>query len=397
MFDYVQRLLGERGLAPHGFCLLWDPALIWTHVIADALIGLAYFSIPVAIAYFLTHRRDVAFGWVVWMFAAFILACGATHFLAIWTLWNPDYGIEGLVKLATAIISVVTAAALWPLLPRAMALPSPAQLQAVNGALTERIAERDAALAALERAVGDRERAEERLRQAQKMEAVGHLSGGIAHDFNNLLTIIMANIDRVQRLPGGDARSAAALASAMAGTERAAKLTDQLLAFSRRQPLRPEVTDLRPLLAGVQCPAAIGADIRIESDISDALWPVQVDAGETEKALASLVANACEAMPGGGTLTVRAANLPGDDAATPDQVVIEIGDTGVGMDAGAIEHAFEPFFTTKGPGPGTGFGLSQVHGFITQSQGRIGISSTPGAGTTVRILLPRAGVALMDD
>ncbi len=143
--------------------------MIWTHVIADALIGIAYFSIPVAIVYFLTHRRDVAFGWIVWLFAAFIMACGATHFLSIWTLWHPDYGIEGLVKALTAIISVVTAVALWPLLPRAIALPSPAQLQMANAGLSLRIAERDTALAALYRETAERERAETMFRQSQKM------------------------------------------------------------------------------------------------------------------------------------------------------------------------------------------------------------------------------------
>ena len=399
MLDYLQRLLGERGLAPHGFCLLWDPALIWTHVVADALIGTAYFSIPIAIAYFLTRRRDVAFGWVVWMFAAFIMACGATHFLSIWVLWHPDYGIEGLVKVATAAVSVFTAIALWPLLPRAIALPSPAQLQAVNGVLTERIAERDAALVALERATAERERAEARLREAQKLEAVGRLTGGIAHDFNNLMTIVMGNLDRAQRLPAGDPRKAAALSRAMAGTERAAKLTDQLLAFSGRQALQPEVADLRPQLARLPVDAsAEQPSITVETAIDPQLWPVLVDGSETEKALANLVANARDAMPDGGTLTVRAVNCPdgSDDGPPGDHVLIEIADTGRGMDAATLEHAFEPFFTTKGLGQGNGLGLSQVHGFISQSRGRISIASRPGEGTTVRILLPRAPDSLRE-
>ncbi len=251
MFDYFQRLLAERGLAPHGYCLLWEPALIWTHVIADALIGLAYFSIPAVLATYLTRRRDIDFGWVAWMFAAFIMACGTTHFFAIWTLWHPDYGIEGLVKAATAGVSVFTAVALWPLLPRAIALPSPAQLQNVNADLKVRIAERDAALAALQREAGERARAEEALRQAQKMEAVGQLTGGIAHDFNNLLTVVVANLDRARRLGGGDARVDAALGNALSGAERAAKLTDQLLTFSRRQQLQPEVQDLNAVLTSI--------------------------------------------------------------------------------------------------------------------------------------------------
>lgn len=125
MLDYLTRLFAERGIAPHGYCLFWDPALIWTHVISDALIELAYFSIPLVLGRFLAQRRDVEFGWVVWLFAAFIMACGVTHFMSIVVLWIPAYGIEGLIKLATAVVSVATAIVLWPLLPKAVALPSP--------------------------------------------------------------------------------------------------------------------------------------------------------------------------------------------------------------------------------------------------------------------------------
>ncbi|WP_029007965.1 sensor histidine kinase [Azospirillum halopraeferens] len=130
---------------PHGVCLLWRPDLLALHVGADALTGLAYYSIPVALVYFVWRRRDVAFSWVFWLFAAFILACGTTHFFGIWTLWNPDYALEGVVKAVTAAVSVLTAAALWLLMPRALALPSPRQLAITNAALQREIAERRAA------------------------------------------------------------------------------------------------------------------------------------------------------------------------------------------------------------------------------------------------------------
>jgi signal transduction histidine kinase len=389
VFEYFQRLLGERGLAPHGFCLLWDPALIWTHVVADALIVVAYFSIPVAIAYFLTRRRDVAFGWVVWMFAAFIMACGTTHFLSIWTLWHPDYGVEGLIKAGTAAVSVVTAVALWPLLPKAIALPSPAQLQRANTDLSLRIAERDAAIAALHRETAERERAEDRLRQAQKMEAVGQLTGGIAHDFNNLLTIVVANLDRVRRLTEGDARLDRPLANALSGTERAARLTSQLLAFARRQPLQASEQDLNEVvtvmdgLAGAMLPAEVGIDL----DLAPGLWPVRIDTNAMEIVLLNLIVNARDAMPGGGTIVIRTRN-------DGDHVVLEVADTGTGMSPETVAHAFEPFFTTKGVGEGTGLGLSQVYGFVTQSGGTVAIDSAPGRGTTIRIGLPRAAAAL---
>ncbi len=388
VFTYLQHLLGERGLAPHGFCLLWDPALIWTHVISDALIGVAYFSIPIAIASFLTRRRDVAFSWVVWMFAAFIMACGTTHFLSIWTLWNPDYGVEGLVKAFTAAVSVFTAVALWPLIPRAIALPSPAQLQRANDTLSMRIAERDAALAALERESAERARAEDMFRQAQKMEAVGQLTGGIAHDFNNLLTIVVANLDRIGRLAAADVRLDRPVANALAGAERAVALTQQLLAFSRRQPLIASECDLNAAVADVQrlIGTSLGA-IDLVLDLAPDLWRVNVDINQIENALLNLVVNARDAMPEGGAVTIATRNVAD---AIGEVVEVAVADTGIGMSAEVLAHAFEPFFTTKDVGKGTGLGLSQVYGFVSQSGGTVDIDSAVGRGTTIRIRLPRA-------
>ncbi len=388
MFGYLQKLLGGSGLAPHGFCLLWDPALIWTHVVADALIGLAYFSIPVAIAVFVARRPDLQFKWVAWLFALFILSCGTTHFFSIWTLWNPDYGPEALVKLVTAVVSVATAVALWPLLPRILALPSPGQLQVANADLRLRIAERDAALTALATETAERERAETMLRQAQKMDAVGQLTAGIAHDFNNLLTVIMANVDRAKRLANDDAGQVKALEGAIAGAERAAQMTDRLLAYARRQPLQPVVQDLNIIVRQMveMLGTMLDPGVGITADLSLDPWPVCVDTAQAENAILNLAINARDAMPAGGTLQLTTRNATD---AGGDWVVLELSDTGVGMDAETVERVFEPFFTTKALGDGTGLGLSQVYGFVRQSDGEVVIDSTPGAGTTIRIQLPR--------
>ena len=393
MFDYLQKLLDAKGLAPHGFCLLWDPSLIWTHVVSDALIGAAYFSIPVAMAYFLTKRPDIAFRWVAWLFAAFIMACGTTHFLSIWVLWHPDYGPEALVKAATAAVSVVTAIALWPLLPRLIALPSPAQLAAANTGLQLRVAERDTALAALERETAERLRAEEKLRQAAKMEAIGQLTGGIAHDFNNLMQIIVANLDRVQRTVGDDDRLARPVANALTGATRAARLTDQLLAFARRQPMIVERQDLNAVVRSTaELFGGTGRSrVELATDLAGDLWPVDIDADQAGSALLNLMVNARDAMPDGGRITVATRNrtlTDCDDAA--DWVELQVTDTGLGMDQDTVARAFEPFFTTKGVGDGTGLGLSQVYGFTSQSGGAISIDSAPGRGTTITIRLPRA-------
>ena len=281
--------------------------------------------------------------------------------------------------------------ALWPLLPKLIALPSPAQLALANDGLRLRVAERDTALVALERETAERQRVEDRLRQSQKMEAVGQLTGGIAHDFNNLLQIIVANLDRVQRLTDGDERLARPLANALTGAQRAARLTDQLLSFSRRQPMLAEVQDLNPVITTTvelfrgSRPTGLTLDVELAAD----LWPVRIDSDQTASALLNLMVNARDAMRGSGTLTIRSRNVPGD-AETGDWVELEVADTGTGMSPETIERAFEPFFTTKGVGEGTGLGLSQVYGFATQSDGTVNIVSQPGAGTAITIRLPRA-------
>ena len=137
MWAYFERLLDSSMFSPHGICLLWEPELIWLHVVSDACIALAYFSIPFALAILVTKRRDLKFGWVFWAFAVFIMACGLTHVLSIYTLWVPVYGIEGIVKAATAVASIFTAGALWPLLPKILAIPSPFELRKVQAALQE--------------------------------------------------------------------------------------------------------------------------------------------------------------------------------------------------------------------------------------------------------------------
>jgi signal transduction histidine kinase len=148
MWHALSNILNSDTLSPHGICLLWRPDLVWLHLSSDAIIGIAYFSIPAALAAFVAKRKDVEFGWVFWAFAIFILSCGTTHFLAVWTLFVPDYGLEGLVKAFTAVVSVVTAIALWWLLPKALAIPSTVQLQQANEALLASLAERDRALRA---------------------------------------------------------------------------------------------------------------------------------------------------------------------------------------------------------------------------------------------------------
>jgi PAS domain S-box-containing protein len=265
-----------------------------------------------------------------------------------------------------------------------------AQLRHLNETLEQRVAEE----------VARRDEAEEALRQAQKMETLGQLTGGVAHDFNNLLQIVTGNLEILQRnLPEGEGRLRRAAENAARGAERAAVLTQRLLAFSRRQPLTPKPIDPNKLLAGMSelVHRTLGETIEVETVLASGLWRVEADPHQLENAILNLAVNARDAMPGGGKLTIETANTHLDRAyvaqnaeVTAGQyVVICVSDTGAGMDEETVSRAFEPFFTTKEVGKGTGLGLSMVYGFVKQSGGHLKIYSERGEGTTVKIYLPR--------
>jgi len=243
-----------------------------------------------------------------------------------------------------------------------------------------------------------REVAEQALRQSQKMEAVGQLTGGVAHDFNNLLTIIIGNLGIAKR-GVVEARAERALNNALVGAERAAQLTQRLLAFSRRQPLNPRVLDVNKLIVSISdlLVRTLGENIELESIGAAGLWKVEADASELESTLLNLALNARDAMPEGGKLTIETSNAYLDEGycqqhagVAPGQyILIAITDNGGGMSAETIDRAFEPFFTTKEAGKGTGLGLSQVYGFMKQSEGHVKIYSESGEGTTIKLYLPR--------
>jgi signal transduction histidine kinase len=400
-------IFNTASLTPHGFCLSWDPALLGLHITSDAIIALAYFSIPVALAVLVARRRDLAFPWLFALAAVFITACGATHVMDIWTLWHPDYVLQGVIKAVTAIASIATAAALWPMLPRVLALPSPAMLREANEKLAVQLAERDQLLSALRRETAERERAEGMLRQAQKMEAIGQLTGGVAHDFNNLLLVAQANLELLQRRLPDAAGAQALIRRALDATDRGAALTQQLLAFSRQQSLQPTVFEVDALLGKLDTMlrSMVADTLTIEMRLAGNLPPVDADAHQLESALLNLVINARDAMPDGGLLWIEtraeevgaepAGAEPRDDL-PPDlppgrYVCIAVADTGVGMTPEVQRAAFEPFFTTKPVGKGSGLGLSQVYGFAKQSHGHVSLTSQLGAGTVVRLFLPAAG------
>jgi len=252
--DSIRYFFETQALSPHGICLLWRPELIWTHAISDLLIGLAYFSIPLALGTFLYHRRDVRFSWAVWMFVAFILLCGVTHFMMIVTLWVPVYGVEALIKAATAAVSVITAMALWPLLPKAIALPSTQKLQAS-------LAERDAALVELRSAMATM--VEMREHEARQKLLLDELNHRVKNTLASVQSVAAQTLDDAKTM--GEARNL---------------FLDRLMALSSTHNLLVkrewESASLHELVEVVLRPygrpyAYVGPDVRLDANLAVSL------------------------------------------------------------------------------------------------------------------------------
>jgi signal transduction histidine kinase/CheY-like chemotaxis protein len=248
----------------------------------------------------------------------------------------------------------------------------------------------------LRQQISERRRVESELQQAQKMELIGQMTGGVAHDFNNLLTAVLGNLELALR-KGSDDNIKRYLEGAAQAAKRGAKLTSQLLAFSRRQRLQVEPIDVNSIVTamGDLLFRTIGGTVRIETILEKGLWRATADPSQIESVILNLAVNARDAMPYGGRLTISTANVSRGDKSKPpelaegDYVRVSVSDTGTGMTDEVLRKAFEPFYTTKPVGSGTGLGLSQVYGIVKQTGGAVSISSKLGQGTDVRIYLPR--------
>jgi signal transduction histidine kinase len=274
-------------------------------------------------------------------------------------------------------------------------------LQQLNNELEQRVVERTERLQALNeslvREIKERQAAEEKLRHAQKMEAIGQLSGGIAHDFNNLLAVIMGNAELLKEEQGEGAER---IGPILRAAQRGSELTQRLLAFSRRQPLQPKAIDSGTLISNMSdlLSRTLRESIEIEIAVSPDLWTAEADPGQVENAILNLVLNARDAMPAGGKLTIECHNASLDRAfvaenaetTVGDYVVIAVSDNGIGISPEVQERIFEPFFTTKEMGQGNGLGLAMVYGFAKQSGGHVSFQSEEGVGTTVELYLRRA-------
>ena len=282
-----------------------------------------------------------------------------------------------------------------------------AALRSLNETLEQRVHERTHALEQANRRLiaetEERRQIEAVLRQAQKMEAVGQLTGGVAHDFNNLLTAVLGNLEFIG-MRSRDEATQKLVQTAVRAAERGAQLTQQLLAFARKQHLQPKPVNVNDVVGGMggMLARTIGTTIRIEQVLDVELWPALVDPNQLELVILNLAINARDAMPVSGKLSIETANVAaGDSGRAPDLppgdlIRVSVSDTGTGMTEEVLAKAFEPFFTTKEVGRGSGLGLSQVYGVAKQSGGDVRIRSGLGQGTTVEVYFPRARAAALD-
>jgi signal transduction histidine kinase/ActR/RegA family two-component response regulator len=312
---------------------------------------------------------------------------GGSRLGSVYLLTAPDPVYGSLVRHTSIILLVVMAFLFVVVLGQAEAT-----LRRANIELETRADELSDANRELQVQMEERERAEDALRQSQKMEAIGQLTGGVAHDFNNILMVASSGLDLLDRTSDPERRQSLKDGIRQA-VDRGASLTRQLLAISRRTALQPQVIDLKGQIESMRVllDRSLREDISVALDLAPDLWPVEVDPSQLEVALLNIAVNARDAMPSGGLITLKANNLGGlsDGDLEGDYVCLSISDEGQGMPRETLRRIFEPFFTTKGVGKGTGLGLAQVYGFTRASGGDVRVDSEPGRGTTVSLFLPR--------
>jgi signal transduction histidine kinase len=351
-----------------------------------------------------THLFAIVFGILITLWALRVLTTGdseqrsfAVLFTSLGAL-GAAYGLNPLPRSANAILLLIPVpTAIWLSLSGEVPnLVLGISLLLVAFFVHRMVCAHDRAFVALIQSRDEQRRAEEALRQSQKLEAMGQLTGGVAHDFNNLLAPILASFDllRMSGIAADDKRAADLIDLGFESAERARALVQRLLSFARRQPLQAEAVDVGEMLQSLVplLESTCGPRIQIKLRLSEGLPPAKADRNQIELALLNLGVNARDAMPGGGTITVAAQQKPAELESALDGafVVVTVSDNGSGMDPETLARAVEPFFSTKGVGQGTGLGLSMVHGLMAQLGGKMEIASKVGEGTSISLWLPQA-------
>jgi C4-dicarboxylate-specific signal transduction histidine kinase len=416
MKEFLEKLFSSDFM-PHGYCYLWNPGLVRLHVVSDALIALAYFSVPVTLIYFIRKRRDLPFNWMFVSFGIFILACGATHAMEVWTLWHGTYWLSGAIKAVTAMASVPTAILLVQLVPRALALPSPeamkleiaerkraeqALYQAKNELelkVLERTAELRKANEDLVAEIAQHAQAEEALREAQaqlahvtRVATVGEMTASIAHEVNQPLSAIVINSDTCLRWlardpPNLDEARDVAQCIVRDG-KRAGDVINRIRALATKTATAKERMNVNEAIEEVV--ALTRSEVRrnkvtLRTELEDDLSPVLGDRVQLQQVVFNLIMNGVEAMSTVGErpreLVIRTQK---DES---DQVRVAVQDSGIGLDPQSMERIFDAFYTTKEDGMGMGLSISRS--IVQNHGGRLWAVANDGPGTTFQFTVPK--------
>ncbi len=402
-------LADQRGtggsMLPHGYCFTWNPALVWTHVISDSLIGAAYVSIPFTLMHLVRKRGDLPFDGVVWLFALFIISCGASHMVEVWTVWNPDYWLSAVVKTVTAAASVLTAIVLIRLVPRLLAVPSTAGMRSAKESLEAEVARRIEVEAELLRERAELEqRVQQRTQELQLMSAQAQEAREEAEEANRTKDLFLAKVSHelrtplqaslswaqiVQRVADDPVRVASAADRIVANVKAQARMIDDLLDLSRvlsgKLGLNPAPVRIGEVLrSAIEVVQSVhpGRSLDVQIDCEDVV--VQADAQRLEQVIWNLVNNALQATPDQGVVRVSCTS-------TDRAVQIEVQDSGIGIGTDQLARIFEPFRqVSRGSHGGLGLGLAISRSIIDRSGGTLEAHSKGlGLGATFSVCLPR--------
>jgi C4-dicarboxylate-specific signal transduction histidine kinase len=412
---------------PHGDCYFWKPEIVWLHATSDAVIALSYYLIPFILIYFVRKRKDLPFNKIFMMFGVFILACGTTHLMEVWTLWYPIYRLSGIIKAITAVVSIVTAVMLVKLVPKALALPSPTQLRTANFQLEneikerrrieqllhraydelemrvqERTAELANANAALRNEIVERQHSQEALQSAQneiahvtRVTSMGELMASIAHEVNQPLAAIVTNGNACQRWLGAATpnleEARAAVARIISEGNRASNLIKEIRAFVKKSPPQKDLVEINDLvretLSLVRRELARN-QVALQTELAANLPALTADRVQLQQVLLNLVMNGIEAM---STTEGRSRELAITSALSQDPmgVLIAVRDSGSGLSQQSTDRLFETFFTTKADGMGMGLSISRS--IVAAHGGRLWAAANVDHGATFQFTIPTAG------
>jgi len=415
MIEFWQKLLASDFM-PHGVCFLWNPEIVWLHAISDTVIAVSYYLIPLALVYFVRKRKDLPFQWMFLLFGVFILGCGTTHVMELWTLWHGTYRLAGVIKAITAGASVLTAVLLVRLMPQALALPSPAQLREANERLARahedlesRVRERTAQLAeayAELRAEMDRRlaaeherlRAEQTVRMMQtelahvgRVTTMGELAASIAHEVSQPLSAVVTNANACLRwlanTPPNVFEARESVSNILRDGQRAGEVIRRIRALLKKTPPQPTEQDVNELLKEVMPlvrDAFLKDNIDARLDLAHDLPAVKGDRVQLQQVILNLIMNGIEAMHQTARdprrLEISSRRLESGE------VAVTVRDSGVGVEPATFEKLFDPFFTTKPSGMGMGLSVSRA--IVESHGGRLWASRNDGPGASFHVALP---------